>query len=309
MQVAISDIHTERGKAQWLASKKHTVGSGSISSITGVNPHKSQYALWDERVNDVVTEFPKRVRQLLKFGEAFEKLVAEDPDEWIDGEFSYSEFYHNGNSYRHPEHESLVSTPDFFCTRIIDGVQTKCIVETKWSDYVWSAVPLQYIHQINWQLGICGLSHGILLSRQPREGVVIYYIDFDRDLYEMQVESALSFLKSVELKVAPPVSLEDNIINLVRDDREELSEAILISLQPMVAEVLELMRTIKSADDSVSEEKKRLKLLKKEIAQIVNSNGKFDLGLAKVSITICPERTSTTKEHVRIKVTKNKGIQ
>lgn len=249
MKAIISDIKMNREK--WLELKSKTIGSSEIGVIMESNPYKTKYQLWKEKTGR---------KESVQTSEAAELgLLLED---FIGNLFSKNTLLAVEKSnamYSHDLHESFTASPDFWFLKegergILECKNVNWRMRDAWAcgDY-----PPSYLHQVQWQLGVCGLSSGFLAGLVGAQVKDFYYtaISFSENLFNEMMEKAHAFLENIKTDTPPELSYLD---------REEVEkdlklEAVATSLPSSMIDVLEKYEAVREKVKLLEAQNKELK--------------------------------------------------
>jgi putative phage-type endonuclease len=219
------------GQTRWLAARQEGIGGSEVGALVGVSEYETPFSVWNAKKRE-----GKDLSGVaaVKWGHRFEDAVAEEVAEEIGLVSRFA-----GGLWANRERPHLRVTPDRFATKP-RAWKALGVIECKTAgdDDEWEAgsitaggqgtgrAPLPYQAQIQWQMGILGLTKGWLgcyISNQARDFYVVE-IDFDREWYRELEDEAERFWVTNILGDEPPM----------HDLRHPKTEELLKQLNPVV---------------------------------------------------------------------------
>ncbi len=182
----------ENGSPEWHDAREG-IGGSDIGTIMGLNPWKSAFTLWAERVGLVDTNNSETYAMGL--GTFLEPFIR---DRWA-AENSAFLTVHETGTWQSTTNPNFKANPD----GIIEWADGQLgILEIKYTSSYWSTLPPAYEAQVNWYLHTLGLNKGIivaLVAGRPQEFVIEYNADTAKE-YEQR---AALFLSHVNTGIHP----------------------------------------------------------------------------------------------------------
>jgi putative phage-type endonuclease len=219
------------GQGPWLEARKGGIGGSEVGALIGVSEYETPFSVWNAK-----TRPAKDLSGLaaIEWGHRLEEVVAAKAAEEVGLVSRFA-----GGLWADRERSHLRVTPDRFACRTRSWRAIGVIeCKTAGDDEEWEsgsitpggqgdgAAPLAYQAQVQWQLGILGLTKGWLacfvLGRERAFYVV--EIDFDAAWFGEMVDEAERFWVQNVLGDEPPMH------NL----RHPKTEELLKTLQPNV---------------------------------------------------------------------------
>ena len=213
-------------RAAWLAARSKGIGGSEITSVLGLNPYQTPYALWERktgRVND------SGESKYTRAGNYLEPVVAQMFQDATGLEAYAPEIEH----WQHPDYPHLLGTPD----RFVSMKNGDAVLEIKTTqkritrEDVTEGSALSWYFQVLWYMGITGKKTGFIAWLCTGVDFDYIQIDFQPDIFDDMVEQADRFWKNHVLADVPPppISREDimKAIGKVLPDSVECSEEIL----------------------------------------------------------------------------------
>lgn len=244
----------ETSDPAWHEARKGGITGSDISSIIGVNPWKSAYALWAKKTDLIADDFADN--EAMYWGRAAERIILnrfaeEHPD---------YEIYYNVGTWCHPEFDFFLANPDAVY-RKPDG--SFGILEIKTAqfedsfDLTNNVIPKHYLAQVLWYAGILGapeytlaaLFHGNRYHEFP--GVVN---DFELDVY---FSAADSFKKLIDEVRAPDFDGAKSTYEVVRKQHPLIDDSE-VELGQLGLDYLEALEVFELAEAKVTELKTRI---------------------------------------------------
>jgi putative phage-type endonuclease len=196
----------EMPREQWLVERKRGIGASEVAAVLGLNPYRTAYQVWEEKVSPEVEQIPENAA--MHFGNKLEQVVA---DEFAE---------RTGRTVRrdlkiriHPEHGFLFCSLDRTIVALNGegpGV-LECKTASSFATKSWeSEIPPQYFVQVQAQLAVTGYTWGVLALLIDGRDFRTFEIKRDEDVIRMQTERLVEFWqKNVCAKVPPPMVVAD----------------------------------------------------------------------------------------------------
>lgn len=288
-------------REQWLALRSGRISSTVITSITGVNPHKSAYQLWAEWTGKIRDEFEGN--EYTELGNILEPYVGA-----LYARRTGREVKPVDTLYAHKDLEWAVATPDFAVgTDEILEVKTGTVRQLQnWAD---DETPDHYLVQLVWQMGVCGVKTGhlaALLGADPSNFVTRTF-NLDFELFNTLLEAAHDFLDCVRKDEPPMPSERDSklIVQLVkRNSSTKLFTADQTEkLGGVFDELVELRDRKAAVDDEVRQLEAQIKCRENALRVALGDSGDgafADGRRFRVKRISVPEKVSRAYEYERL---------
>lgn len=214
MKVLMNDISSNRD--EWLKLRSKTVGSSEISTIVGLNKWDTPLKLWMRKTGreDAIED-----NDAMRLGRMLESFIGEKFAR--DNE----KFVAPANILlSHEVHDSFTASPDFWIldedkpdTHSFDPANISGVVECKNVNYrlleEWEDgnCPNHAQIQLQWQLGVTGLSGGYVAGLVGAQVNNFYSRHFEADakIIDNLFESAYCFLEMVKSDTPPQAVASD----------------------------------------------------------------------------------------------------
>lgn len=164
----------EAGTSEWHEAREDSIGGSEISTIMGLNPYESAYALWAKKTGKI----PSLVQEnwAIRFGKAFEEPILqlwaeEHPDYEV---FVTGTYQDSLLPFRH-------ANPDALARHRETGEWI--VIEVKTARSTWDSIPDGYYAQVQHYLDVLGLKQAALVAVA---GMTWYDIWIDRDDFEIE---------------------------------------------------------------------------------------------------------------------------
>lgn len=288
-------------REQWLALRSGRISSTVITSITGVNPHKSAYQLWAEWTGKIRDEFEGN--EYTELGNILEPYVGA-----LYARRTGREVKPVDTLYAHKDLEWAVATPDFAVgTDEILEVKTGTVRQLqKWAD---EETPDHYLIQLVWQMGVCGVKTGhlaALLGADPSNFVTRTF-ELDYELFNALLEAAHDFLDCVRRDEPPMPSERDSklIVQLAqRNSSTKLFTADQTDkLGGVFDELVELRDRKAAVDDEVRQLESQIKCRENALRVALGDSGDgafADGRRFRVKRISVPEKVTRAYEYERL---------
>lgn len=247
-------METTVEKQQWLQVRKLGIGGSDCACILGLNPYKSAYQVWKDKVSDE----PEQVEEndAMHFGNVLEDTVAaeytrrtgrkvmRDNHERVHKEFSML----RGNIDR------LIVSTDETPTGILEIKTTNSFAYKQWEN----GIPLMYYCQIMHYLSITGLKwaeFAILIDGRAFETL---RIERDEEYITRQNQALVAWWNAYVMQLVPPplTAVEYSFVETKRGASKEADE----DMQEIYLELLEAKRAKKAAEEKLEALQDKVKL-------------------------------------------------
>jgi putative phage-type endonuclease len=185
-------------REQWLALRRGGIGSSDAAAIAGVDPWRSAYAAYAEKIAD---EWPDEDNAAMLWGRKLEPLVADHFAEETGAALEAPT-----SMYVHPDRPWMRASPDRL--RIDRDGNPIGVLEVKttgyapaWADGPPNQVKIQAQHQLE-VLGLAEADIAVLIGGRDYRA---FHMPYDAELVGYLVEIEAEFWRRVEERDPPPV--------------------------------------------------------------------------------------------------------
>lgn len=212
-------------RQEWLRAREGGIGSSEVATILGLNPYETPYALWQRRVGMA----PPRPETLpMRLGHLLEPAVAAL---WADATGlairpeSVPDFL-----IRWPDAPYIQVSPDrIFDYPAPDGSIRQGILECKTTQRAVGpdSIPDAWICQVQYQLGVAGLTRGAIACLSRGHDFSYYEVEFAPELFSATLDAAETFYRDNLLarRAPAPLRAEDVEALFPRGARGTAAEA------------------------------------------------------------------------------------
>jgi len=244
-------------RQQWLEERKKGICGTDISAILGLNPRKTAYQMYLEKLG--LAE-PTEETMAMKLGKKFEPIVAELYEEATNRKLKECELL------VHPMYEFIRGTPDRMVCDEDLGLEIKTLrsfdagksSETQWGDEHTDQIPQHYFLQVIWYMLLTGRSAFDVAALAGGQEFRIYRVNKDQELEKMLIDKADAFWHKNVLQAKPPEIS-------VNDDLPKIYNKVLIGAVIATDEICEICEELAKVD----KEEKEAKAKKEEMKAIV----------------------------------------
>ena len=200
--------------------RRQYIGGSDIAAVMNMSRWKTPLKLWLEKTGEVEPEDLSQ-NEKVQLGTELEEFVAQ--------KFSREtgkQVRKQTKMYVHKDYPFMVAHVDRLITGTDEILECKTCgsyKEDEWAEVseiieengkkvekIIEKVPVEYVLQVIWYLGITGkrVAHiAVLIGGQKFKKRII---EFDKELFDLMVETAKDFWHSVQTKTPPCVSANDN---------------------------------------------------------------------------------------------------
>ncbi len=207
--------------------RNNFIGSSEISAVMGVNPYMTALKLWAVKSKKVEPD-DLSGNEAVEWGVRLEDVVGKKFAEKHDVKvMAYKKRYY------HKEYPFLSCELDRIITGTDEALECKTCNAWAWKE--WEnpdELPLHYIHQVNFAMGITGRKKMWVACLCGGQKYVEKEVLFSQKLFDLQVERAVKFWDMVQKGEQPMTVSDDNkfMIDLypenVTDDIVEANEEV-----------------------------------------------------------------------------------
>lgn len=166
----------ESGTSAWHEAREDSIGGSEVSTIMGLNPYESAYALWAKKTGKI----PSLIEEnwAIRFGKAFESPILglwsqEHPEYEV---FTTGTYQDALLPFRH-------ANPDALARHRETGEWI--VVEVKTARSTWDSVPAGYVAQVQHYMDILGLKQAAIVAVA---GMTWYDTWVTRDDFEIEAQ-------------------------------------------------------------------------------------------------------------------------
>lgn len=212
---------------EWLKNRMSGIGSSEITAVLGISPYMTRYQLWRSKKG---IDPPMEDNFFLKAGRYLEDAVSRFYEDETGRKIIKASAYEF--MYQSVEKPFLMASPDrtyWIDQNAVKNNSNKGICECKTTQMQVSDedVPKHWFCQLQWQLGISGLTHGAIawLTAGRSFGYKEYL--FNQELFDFMVQEAESFWNEYILgdKIPDPESAEDVLLRYKEIDLQNKKDA------------------------------------------------------------------------------------
>jgi putative phage-type endonuclease len=182
---------------EWLAARK--IGSSDAAAILGVNPYRTPYQVWAEKIGAAM---PKEPNEAMRWGQLLEPVIA--------GEFAARtglKVEKNLTMKVHPELDWMTATADFFCWDNNEfGLLEIKNVNAYSKEYDEESISDSTSVQIMHQMAVYGLSWAYCAYLVGGNKLLWQKTYRSEPLIAKIIEEEKKFWRLVEEKTPPPFS-------------------------------------------------------------------------------------------------------
>lgn len=209
-----------------VMDRKTFIGGSDIASVMGKSRWKSALQLWCEKTGKIEAEDISQ-KEAVEMGIELEDTVARLFTKRTGMKVRKSPKYYEGGDFANPDWGAFMKCQ---VDRLVEGTDQllECKTCSAWKANEWEGeeIPEEYILQVQWQLGLTGRSVGWIAVLIGGQKFIHKKIDFDNDMYNNMVRSAIEFWKMVKEDREPKAVGLDNksIVELHPDSDDQIQQ-------------------------------------------------------------------------------------
>jgi len=258
-------------------NRKGFIGGSDIASVMGKSRWKTPLHLWAEKTGIVEPDDLSNV-EAVQLGSELEDFVAKKFEKASGLKVRRAPQY-----YTNKDHPFMRCQVD----RLIQGKDEllECKTCSAWKVKEWEGedIPTEYILQVMWQLGITGRKIGWIAVLIGGQKFLHKRIDFDKEMYNNMVTSAVDFWDCVTNRIEPQaVGLDNSFIAEIKPESDDQVQAI-EEMNDRIAMLQQLKNTIKETIDQKNE-------IEAGIKQVIGDN--LGISTSEYVVTWKTQRTA-----------------
>lgn len=220
------DTHAP-GSDGWLDQRATRIGGSEVAVVLGLSPWESPFSLWHRKQQMLG---PISDSAGMEWGRRLEDVVLV---KWVEN--------------HEPESVTVATTwerdgwmlanPDALA--VVDGEQVVVEIKTAARADAWAdGVPVYYLTQIQWYMGILGLTRAhvavLIAGSDYRE----YVVEFDADDFALVVAKCKAFIDSISAGQRPDIDDAYATFQAIRELHPEIERATEVELPAGIADRL-----------------------------------------------------------------------
>lgn len=184
-----------------LALRKKGIGSSEAAAIMGVG-YQTPMDVWLRKCGHTDE---KPTTEAMEWGNRLEQVVA---DKWAEEHPTY--LLTEGKTHAHWTHDWMLATPDRLVHEEHPDRPPFAVLEIKTAgirqldQWTEAGVPLQYYHQVQWQMGVLDVGKAFVAALVGGQHYYSYTVARDDDLLAEMVQEAERFWYDHVKKEVPP---------------------------------------------------------------------------------------------------------
>jgi len=196
------------------------VGGSDIAAVMGQSHWKTRLQLWAEKTGNIPAPDLSDVEHV-QMGTKLESFIA---DEFA--ERTEKKIRRDSRTFVHPEFPYMVYHVDRWIVGEDAMLECKNTSEFRAKDWEGESVPVEYVLQVNWGLGLMQKKVGYFCALVGGNRIRIKSVEFSEELFARQVAAAKDFWENFVLKNIAPLAGEGDSETLQQLFPTEQSEVI-----------------------------------------------------------------------------------
>ena len=196
------------------------IGGSDIACIMGLSRWGTPLSVWALKTKAI--EDPFEMNEAVEMGIDLEDFVAKKFEQR-----SGKKVKVDNRDFTHPEYPYMKAHIDRW---VIGGEILECKTASAYKSGEWDDdIPEEYQLQVNWYLGIVGHASGYIAVLIGGQKFVWKPIEFNQELFDIQVERAKDFWENFVLTKVPPMAMtndKDTLTELFPDSRPDTMKAL-----------------------------------------------------------------------------------
>lgn len=200
-----------KDQSAWLAARSKGIGGSEITSVMGLDPYRTPYALWEQKTGRVPDFGGNKYTEM---GNYLEPVVAQ----MFQDKSGFEVYVPETEHFAHPDYPHLLGTPDRFVSlKHGDGVlEIKTTQKFIDREDVMQGDALNWYFQVQWYMGITGKKTGFLAWLSHGIDFDFVQVDFNAEVFADMVEAGnLFWNEHVLADVPPPPMTREDILKTI----------------------------------------------------------------------------------------------
>lgn len=255
---------------EWLMARRKGLGGSDIGAIMGVNPYKTPYELWKEKIEG--KEYTNS--EAAYWGHILEEPVANEFSKRTGKKVAKVNYM-----LQHPKYDFMLANID---RRVVgENAILECKTTNEYNKKLWKddEVPASYIFQCMHYMAVTGAEKAYIACLVGGQKYIYKEIQRDEDLIQFMIEREKEFWDCVKNKIPPSDSKPSELY--IKDNGKTIELDLLEELQ---------------AWDDIQEQKTKLQNLEDECKE------KIQFKLKDAQIALFRERKVTWKNQISHRV-------
>ena len=204
----------EPGTSEWHEARTDSIGGSDVSTIMGLNPYESPYALFCKKTGKISNFIEENWP--IRFGKAFENPILRL---WQQEHQDYEVF--TTGTYQDSTLPFRHANPDALARHKVSGEWI--VIEVKTARSTWDSAPAGYVAQVQHYLDILGLQRAVLVAVA---GMTWYDIWIERDDFEIENQRIMCkrFMACVVNDTQPAWDGSESTYEAVRYQHPEITD-------------------------------------------------------------------------------------
>lgn len=262
---------TNISRDEWLEFRKMGIGGSDAAAVVGLNPFKSQYSLYADKLRLLPTQ---EDTEIMRQGRDFEEYVAKRFCEATGKKVRRRNYM-----FQHDEHDFMLADIDREIIGENAGLECKTTSLFNKSDFENGEIPLYYYVQMMHYMAVMGYEKMYLAVLVLSKAFYWFEIKRDEDEIEALTASERRFWTENVLRHTPPPL----------DGSEATTEAVRVIYTPVpqgdFVETIpeDIMKEYEQAKEIADKAAERMQAIKNTISAAVGDSGRGESEAFKIS--------------------------
>lgn len=201
MTINATPLPATTSRAEWLEQRKQGIGSSDASTVLGLNPYSSPYALWLEKTGQTPLDPTpdETAAERMEWGNLMEPLIMEQTARRLGIELTKPE-----TAFHHPERPWQRANLDGFDAenyRVFEAKNTSLRNADKWLDQIPDHAEIQATHAAT----VIGAQRFIVSGLIDGNTLKVYEFDVNPNIAEILIEQETKFWEHVTNNTPPDI--------------------------------------------------------------------------------------------------------
>lgn len=193
-------LDIKQGSSEWLELRKNCITATDIATILGINPYKTPYQLWQEKLG---LKEPEPENDAMRRGKLLEPIA-------LDTYCNLKKKAYDSAVVTHESYPWAMASLDGFSDDALSIVEIKCMGKANHDEAISGHVKPFYYAQMQWQMFVTGLYECdyFVFSEESHKVITIQR---DQELINQMIVAAEAFLKALQTITPPALTDKDYV--------------------------------------------------------------------------------------------------
>ena len=179
----------ELPKAEWLKIRKTGLTGTDAGCITGLNPYRSAFDVWNDKLTEEISDFDN---EAMRQGRDFEEYVAKRFTEDTGLKVRHANYI-----FQNEEHPILLADFDRLVVGENAGLECKTVSPYSAENWTEGKIPPSYVMQVQHYLAVSGFDAWYIAALVYGKDFIVRKIERDEDMIKFLIAIEENFIIEV----------------------------------------------------------------------------------------------------------------